>query len=606
MDNVVKKYNYIVGEIAYHRLALKTFEDYNWDGNEIAKIVIEDLCEKVEWKKGLGLIGWVGVGKCVDENSYIWTSKGLLTIKEAYEQNLKVKTEQGYKEVSQWHYEGKTPSIEITTKCGLTLKGRANHRIRVLNEDLNIVWKTLQEVQPNDLAVISGKTSIWGNRKYFPSGFSYKKTTSNYAWKQPKFISDDWCYFMGIMLGDGHISRTNFEVSVGADSIRFLNICKKVFKKLFGRVSVYKYPNRAYSIRVSSRAWVEFFEWLGLKKLANEKQLPTWIRELSKDKLCKILRGYFDTDGYVTNNNVQVISKSKNLIEQIQLILLGLGIRTSRKLKIIRNGKYKDNIYWVLTVLGLESKLRFQQCINFNVAYKKRLLDISIRNSRNGANKKRIDVMDSNIPIQWVRHKYNLKTTFFENLGVCRKKTSKLTINGLNKIKFLNKELFSNILNRNIFISPITNIQKGEIIAYDLSVSPEDPSYIANGIISHNTHLLISLYKERMWRAVNEDSDIPVWLSFQDALELYKDKEQLWEVLNRGKIIFIDDLFCTGYGDIEEHLIRDIVFRCYDSNKTLCFTTNILIDEWHIDVRVKDRIREMCLTIDIMGESHRK
>ena len=120
------------------------------------------------------------------------------------------------------------------------------------------------------------------------------------------------------------------------------------------------------------------------------------------------------------------------------------------------------------------------------------------------------------------------------------------------------------------------------------------------------THLLIALYKERMWRAVNEDSDIPVWLSFQDALELYKDKEQLWEVLNRGKIIFIDDLFCTGYGDIEEHLIRDIVFRCYDGNKILCFTTNILIDDWRIDIRVKDRIREMCLMVDIMGESHRK
>lgn len=119
------------------------------------------------------------------------------------------------------------------------------------------------------------------------------------------------------------------------------------------------------------------------------------------------------------------------------------------------------------------------------------------------------------------------------------------------------------------------------------------------------THLLIALYKERMWRAVNENSDIPVWLSFQDALELYKDKEQLWEVLNRGKILFIDDLFCMGYGDIEGSLIRDIVLRCYDTNKILCFTTNILTDNWNVDIRIKDRMKEMCISVDICGESKR-
>lgn len=120
------------------------------------------------------------------------------------------------------------------------------------------------------------------------------------------------------------------------------------------------------------------------------------------------------------------------------------------------------------------------------------------------------------------------------------------------------------------------------------------------------THLLVALYKERMWRSVYEESGLPVWLGFSDIISLWsEDKEGFVSAIGRGQLIFIDDLFVTGYNELERSVVRDVVFKCYDTNKLLCFSSNILIEQADIDVRVKDRLKEMCKFIEIVGESRR-
>lgn len=121
------------------------------------------------------------------------------------------------------------------------------------------------------------------------------------------------------------------------------------------------------------------------------------------------------------------------------------------------------------------------------------------------------------------------------------------------------------------------------------------------------THLLVSLYKERMWKAVYHNSQLPVWITFLELVELWQtDKSIVSDVLNRGEIIFIDDLFCTGYTMKETSIIRDIVYKCYDDNKVLCFTSNVLLSNWDIDDRAKDRLKEMVLILEVVGESRRR
>lgn len=118
------------------------------------------------------------------------------------------------------------------------------------------------------------------------------------------------------------------------------------------------------------------------------------------------------------------------------------------------------------------------------------------------------------------------------------------------------------------------------------------------------THLLASLYKERMWRTINENGQLPIWLNFSDLYDL--EHSELVEVIGRGNIIFIDDLFCMGYKEKEIDIVKEIVFRCYNSNKILCFSSNLFVENWDIDLRVRDRLKEMCRVFEIVGDSHRR
>lgn len=120
------------------------------------------------------------------------------------------------------------------------------------------------------------------------------------------------------------------------------------------------------------------------------------------------------------------------------------------------------------------------------------------------------------------------------------------------------------------------------------------------------SHLLVSLYKERMWRAIYEESQLPVWVGFNDLIDVWQeDKNELYSIISRGDILFVDDLFYSGQGEVEKRVVKEIVFRCYDTEKVLCFSSNILLDNLDVDARVKDRLQEMTKIIQVFGESKR-
>lgn len=123
------------------------------------------------------------------------------------------------------------------------------------------------------------------------------------------------------------------------------------------------------------------------------------------------------------------------------------------------------------------------------------------------------------------------------------------------------------------------------------------------------THLLISLYKERMWRYVYQNREQqPLWLSFYDLLDLEENKIRsvLSDILGVAGIVFIDDVWYSGQGELEKEIVKTIVYRCYDLNKILCWSSNLSVDRWDVDIRVKDRLREMCIVMEVFGESRRQ
>jgi len=120
------------------------------------------------------------------------------------------------------------------------------------------------------------------------------------------------------------------------------------------------------------------------------------------------------------------------------------------------------------------------------------------------------------------------------------------------------------------------------------------------------THLLSALYKNRVWVSVFLGGGVPVWLSFFDLVAEYREnKKVVKELLEMYDVVFVDDIWSVGASSEERNIIRELVFRCYDGKKVLCYTANWSYESWDIDERVKDRLREMCVEIELVGSSLR-
>jgi DNA replication protein DnaC len=120
------------------------------------------------------------------------------------------------------------------------------------------------------------------------------------------------------------------------------------------------------------------------------------------------------------------------------------------------------------------------------------------------------------------------------------------------------------------------------------------------------THLLSALYKNRVWYSVFMNGPIPVWLSFFDLVAGFTENKMfIRDLLDTYDLVFVDDIWNVGAGVNEKGIVRELVFRCYDANKILCYTANWSYEKWDVDERVSDRLREMCIEVELIGSSFR-
>ncbi|MEM1660835.1 MAG: hypothetical protein QXR17_06835 [Candidatus Bathyarchaeia archaeon] len=122
------------------------------------------------------------------------------------------------------------------------------------------------------------------------------------------------------------------------------------------------------------------------------------------------------------------------------------------------------------------------------------------------------------------------------------------------------------------------------------------------------THLLIALYKNRVWEYVYGVERRPVWISWYEfVIDVRKyGRELLNEVVFDNGIFFVDDFFVrVSEREFEREIIAEFVYRIYDLRKVLCFSSNFEISRVDVDERVKDRLREMVDEVIVRGRSRR-
>lgn len=273
-----------------------------------------------------------GSGKCSDINSLHITEYGLLNYAEladitgkkilptemtSLEMNLSTPlSDMGKDQSSFLYYDGYGPSRKITTNYGFSLTATKDHKIQIINTCGEMVWEKFENLKKDDYAVIS-----FGNKMFGKDDMPL-----------------DEAYWYGLLLGDGGFTRKNVITLTNIDEhiLKFSrNYIKSIGLNLYEKKDA---RNRSIYLNICSVGYRKklFDMGFGYEK-STHKTLPSSIRRLKKKPLSMVIRGLYETDGWIekvkNGPSICIGLSNKILIDQIHLILLNFGIVASRRLK---------------------------------------------------------------------------------------------------------------------------------------------------------------------------------------------------------------------------------------------------------------------------------
>ena len=444
-------------------------------------------------------------GKCLTADTYVWTDRGLETVAEIFARcgqlasctsrvtdvrdlDVRVVNERGdLEQMAALTHNNRRPVRKVTLTSGRSVTATANHPLRVLNERGYIVWRPVGDLQPGDVLVSAtfGAVEAAGGDG----------------------ITEDEAVLLGYLIAEGSLGEssrnaihfTNWDLEVGAEY-------SEIFQRVFG-TEVKCYYGKEYMVH-SKALRAELAERYGLDYTKSDgKRVPQCIRVGGHKMQRAFLSALFEGDGWIdSSSTIGYGSISQQLAQEVQLLLFGFGIPSTLSAKF--NRKYERES-WTVTINATSSH-RFLEEIGFRSERRRAQVEANFRSSR-------FDPQLENIP-----HVADLVRDLRDDVGGDREfdriagdlfrtdmdlscsrtrlrriidwateRATRLSTSGQAILTHL-REL---VEGRYTFESVVAVEDAGLQPTFDLVV-PVTHSFVANGVLSHNTTLALHAIAE--------------------------------------------------------------------------------------------------------------
>ena len=449
------------------------------------------------------IYGPEGSGKCLTADTYVWTDHGLETVAELFERcgqrasctsrisdvralGVRAVNERGDLEpIAALTHNNKRPVVRLRLKSGRTVSATHNHPLRVIDDNGFIVWRRAGKISPGDTVV--------------SAAFGAEEAASGDG------LSEDEALFLGYVVAEGSLTEssrinfTNWDPEVGAE---FTKLAEGLFD-----ARVRCYYGKEYHV-TGKKLRTEIAERYGLDYVtAHGKSVPHCIRVGGHKVQRAFLSALFEGDGWVDKSStIGYASASERLAREVQLLLLGLGIPTTVASK--HNHVY-DRDYWTVTInpavvhrfleeVGFRSERRSKQvAASFrrskhdprfeNIPNLGRLLT-ALRNDVGGDREfDRIfrDVTRSDINCECSRSRLERVVEWGQ------KREENLSSTGRSILSY-----FTELATARCTFERVEAVEDAGIEpTFDLMM-PQTHSFVANGIMSHNTTVSLHVVAE--------------------------------------------------------------------------------------------------------------
>ncbi|MCP8309104.1 MAG: adenosylcobalamin-dependent ribonucleoside-diphosphate reductase, partial [archaeon] len=421
------------------------------------------------------------IHKCLTKDTLVFTNPGIKLILEI-KVGDRVATDSGYQRVFDVHYVGIKEALHVKTLHGYEITGSREHKLRVIDENGNYVWKEIGDLKIGDWLAIQIFDRKDGDNTlprfdYHPK--LYNRTSFKARIHElPQILTTDLAYLFGAFLGDGSFHKKDYgkiRFTIGEDKRELVEKISRIIKDIFSITPKIRKDKGAYEISFQSVQIREWFEFLGIRKSSARKIcIPPSIAKASGDRIGAFLQGLFDTDGCINAKGyISLTSSSERGIKEIQTLLLLLGIPTIRReLKSVKS--------WQITITTSRGLENFAKKISFSVKQKaERLANIDFNKlfRRKDYLPNQHKVLSKYLHGK-LRRKYDRIVRGERQLNIRQAKEI---------LAHINTPELTNMIAHNQFYTQVSKIENlGSQEMYDLTV-PLSHCYIANGFVSHNS-----------------------------------------------------------------------------------------------------------------------
>ncbi|MBI2268609.1 MAG: ATP-dependent zinc metalloprotease FtsH [Candidatus Blackburnbacteria bacterium] len=442
--------------------------------------------------KGVLMVGPSGTGKCISGDSVIWTNKGLMEIKDVpryyYVNSLthevhgaalaSVDVDNIWSEdkfASHWFDLGEQETINIDLRNGFSLEGTLEHPVVMMGKDGKLRFRKLDDLQVGDWVALQYGRQMFGNLQ---------------------IVDRDTAYLMGLLTGDGNLSHAS---RVGLTSVdpEIIDFFRNYVTTRYSKSAI---TAREQSYLVANWDFKRYLYQMGMSYLLSfDKTIPPTILQATKEVQVAFLRGLFDTDASVekTRRTIEYTTVSAQMVRQVQMMLLNLGVVVSLTVKgKPENGYYRD--VYRLTITGAALTV-FAREVGFGLSRKQGRLEDHLRRVKMfNTNVDVIPGVGSVVESSWRelsrRKLSNKKLSKMIDKVRRRTRISRQVLGDyISYVRSLDVEVphieyLRSLFEANFFFSPVVEKKESFARVYDFTV-PETHSFLGNGFVNHNTLL---------------------------------------------------------------------------------------------------------------------
>ncbi|MDP8268320.1 MAG: LAGLIDADG family homing endonuclease [Candidatus Tenebribacter davisii] len=454
--------------------------------------------------KLINLIGDSHAGKCV-RDSYILTENGMEYIDSIgksfdfgtsmYKQKLA--TSKGISDTtSHFWKEEVAKTIKIKTNKGYSIEGTKDHPIMIFNNNFQFEMKKLKDIKQGDCAIIARSTNCFPLNLFKLPKIIVKGTNVKQA-NIPEHVDENFARLLGYIVADGNISKNQVHIS---NTKKYIRKDLEVISDNLGlHLNLNGISSKHLQMIISKIFNLDNFT-------ARYKYVPDCILQSPKSIQAAFLRALFDCDSGGSDKEITYFSTSKQLANQVHLMLLNFGIISTLSFKdgAFDGVKFHDHKYWAVAFYGNELNIYREQIgsLKYNIPVKSEYRNSDYDSVPNLANKMKEDINKLRRKLGWAK---NGRCRYYDGIFprfkfANVKNGSKRLINEFIKTFSelpIDLSLYRQIQNSGYCFDAIKEVKhiEKETVVYDVHI-PNTHLFWSNGFVSHNTLFALTVFAE--------------------------------------------------------------------------------------------------------------